>query len=107
MPEQMMTKHVAQRIAQRGVRTEALNVVLAYGEDVPACNGCLKRELRHAQAVHLIADGLPLEVVETALKIEAIVSRDERLVTCYMRAPQCIKRSSIRVRKQIRYGRRV
>ena len=63
--------------------------------------------VHYAQAVHLLAEGLPLEVVETALKIEAIVSRDERLVTCYMRTPRCLKRSSIRVRKQIRYGRRL
>lgn len=107
MSDHLMTKHAADRIAQRGVHPEALNVVLAYGEDAPARDGCLKRELRHTQVHEALADGVPLKIIEAALKIEAIVSREERLVTCYMRSPRCLNRPSRRGRSQKRYGRRV
>lgn len=107
MSYQPMTKHAVERIAQRGVQSQALEVVLTYGADAPARGGCLKRELRHAQVNEILADGVSFDVVEAALKIEAILSREERLVTCYQRAPRCLNRPACRKRIQKRYGRRV
>ncbi|GAA6202930.1 hypothetical protein [Aquicoccus sp. SU-CL01552] len=106
MSDQPMTTHAVERIAQRGIQPQALNVVIAYGHDAPTRDGCLKRELRYTRVSEVLADGVPLKIIEAALKIEAILSREERLVTCYMRSPRCLNRPSRRTRIQKRYGRR-
>ncbi len=107
MSHQLMTKHAVERMSQRGVSSQALEVVLTYGADTPAYDGCLKRALRHAEVNEILADGISLDVVEAALKIEAVLSQEERLVTCYQRAPRCLNRATRRQRINNRYGRRV
>lgn len=107
MSDQPMTKHAVERIAQRGIQPQALAVVFTYGHDTPTPDGCLKRELHYTQLHEALADGVPLKIIEAALKIEAILSSEERLVTCYMRSPRCLNRPSRRARSQKRYGRRV
>lgn len=106
MTEQPMTKHALERLAQRGIQPQALHVVIAYGHDTPTRDGCLKRELRHTRMSEVLADGVPLKIIEAALKIEAILSREERLVTCYIRSPRCLNRSLRRARSRNRFGRR-
>jgi hypothetical protein len=88
-----VTAHAQQRLAQRGICPAAVDVVRIYGVDSPAGGGCVRRELRQEQVVDLSAGGFSLATIERALRLEAIFSRDEQLVTCYQRAP---KRASCR-----------
>lgn len=86
------TLHANRRIAQRGICPEALDLVCTYGIDMPAGNGCVRRELRQNQAQSLLQEGFAIDVVERALRTEAIYSRDEALITCYLRTPRSTAR---------------
>ena len=101
------TRHAAERIAQRGVRLDALEIVLAYGDDIPAAGDCRRREFRHCRMGEALADNVPLSVLEAALKIEAVVSSKDQLVTCYLRTPRNLTRSKNKQRRQDRRGRRL
>lgn len=88
------TEHAQKRIAKRGVCPAALELLHIHGIDSPAGSGCVRREIRHTQTTDLSEQGYAIEVIDRALRLEAIFCRNERLVTCYQRRPQ--RTSSVR-----------
>ena len=87
-PAHIITHHAAKRIEERGIRWDALQVVLLHGDDHPAGRGCVRRELLCSKLGEIIAEGVPHEVAEMALRIEVVLSGEEELITCYRRAPR-------------------
>ena len=86
------TRHAERRIEQRGIRPDALQLVLVHGHDLPAGEGCVRRELRLCQISELSAEGFSLRTIEAALRVEAILSGDDILITCYGRTPRLASR---------------
>src|SRR5690606_32266928 len=68
------TAHARQRIAQRGVCQKALALLSLNGMDSPAGAGRVRRELRYSQMAELHEQGYSLEVIDKALRLEAIFS---------------------------------
>lgn len=87
-----VTRHAALRLAQRGICVHALELLTMHGIDVPAGRGQMRRELRGYQVGALHAEGFSLEIINKALRLEAIFTSDETLVTCYQRTPRHIGR---------------
>lgn len=87
-----ITAHADQRIAQRGICPAALSLVILYGHDAPAGRGCKARELRLSQFPELHELGFSVAAIEKALRIRAILSREEELLTCYQRKPEKLAR---------------
>lgn len=83
-----ITAHADQRIAQRGICPAALNLVILYGVDAPAGNSCKARELRLSQVSELHELGFAVTTIEKALRIRAILSCEEEMLTCYQRNPE-------------------
>lgn len=81
------SKHAEIRIAQRGICIAALEILFEHGDEIMAGSGCFRTRLRWSQARDLRQEGVPLRVVESALRTEAIFSGDETLVTCWKRDP--------------------
>lgn len=82
------TQHAEQRLAQRNVSLEALEILISFGTDLPAGQGRVRRELHAIQAAELRAEGYCAALVDKALRIEAILSADGVLITCYQRTPR-------------------
>ena len=102
------TRHAERRIEQRRISPDALQLVLVHGHDLPAGEGCVRREIRLSQISELSAEGFPLRTIEAALRIEAILSGDDVLITCYGRAPRLASRLPCdKVGHSIRRHRRV
>ncbi|MFY0690753.1 MAG: hypothetical protein JXR14_02385 [Paracoccaceae bacterium] len=101
-----ITAHADQRIAQRGICPAALSLVILYGIDAPAGNGCKARELRLSHFSELHELGFAVTTIEKALRIRAILSREEELLTCYQRNPEKNARQprSRKVRSSLRNG---
>ncbi|MCT8159364.1 hypothetical protein [Pseudoruegeria sp. SHC-113] len=95
-----ITAHANQRIAQRGICRKALNLVALYGHDTPARNGSKAREIRVSQFSELYELGFAVTTIEKALRIRAIITRDEKVQTCYHRPPE--KHARPRRSKQVR-----
>ncbi len=89
-----MTRHATLRLAQRGICKHALELLTLHGIDVPAGRGYVRRELRGYQVGALHAEGFSLEIIDKALRLEAIFTSDEALVTCYQRTPRHIGRGA-------------
>lgn len=88
-----MTRHATLRLAQRGICKHALELLTMHGIDIPAGRGQVRRELRGYQVGALHAEGFSLEIIDKALRLEAIFTSEETLVTCYQRTPRHIGRS--------------
>lgn len=93
-PDTHITRHAALRVAQRNICAQALELVTMHGVDVPAGGGLMRREVRYDQVTALHAEGFSLDVIEKALRLEAIFASDETLVTCYKRTPRHAGRST-------------
>ena len=105
---QPRTRHAERRIAQRGLCPDALQLVLVHGHDLPAGEGCVRREIRLSQISELSAEGFSLRTIEGALRIEAILSGDDVLITCYGRAPRLASRMTYdKMGHNVRRHRRV
>jgi len=98
-----ITAHADQRIAQRGICPAALSLVILYGHDTPAREGCKARELRLSQFPELHELGFAVTTIEKALRIRAIITRDEKVRTCYHRPPE--KHARPRRSQQVRSSR--
>ncbi|CUH46424.1 hypothetical protein RUA4292_00590 [Ruegeria atlantica] len=101
-----MTKHALERAAQRGVSQQDLKLLITYAKYNDAGAGCSRLYLNDQAVQELIADGLPLEVVESAQKSEAIVTSDGRVVTCYRRTRGDRRRRVFPDRRLVRLRRR-
>lgn len=82
------TRHASKRLAQRNICLEALALLTLYGIDGPAGDGRVRRELRNHQVGDLHAEGLSLQIIDRALRLEAIYSAEDILITCYQRTPR-------------------
>lgn len=90
------TGHAQQRMAQRGIRPEAVDLVLAYGTDMPAGNGCSRRELHTIDALALLRGGLPLALVEQGMRLVLILNPSEQMITCYRKSGRGLPRADDR-----------
>jgi hypothetical protein len=79
------TKHADQRMAQRCIAEDALNLVLQYGKSSPAGGKRKTLRLEKTEITELLADGTNRDLVTKAQKIEAIVAADGTVVTTYQR----------------------
>ena len=77
------TKHADQRMAQRCIAKDALNLVLQYGRSTPAGSKCKFLRLEKTEITELLADGINQDVVAKAQKIEVIIATDGTVVTAY------------------------
>jgi len=97
-----ITRHAARRLAQRGVCREAFALLTLHGIDVPVGGGRVRREVRHQQVSGLHADDYSLEVIDRALRLEAIYASDDTLITCYQRAPHLPSRRGAKGSRMLR-----
>ncbi|TNE57497.1 MAG: hypothetical protein EP341_04020 [Sphingomonadales bacterium] len=93
------TNHAKVRIAQRGVATQALELLALHGVDFPAGSGCVRRELLHWQVSDLHNQGYAIAIIEKALRLEAIFTDGDILITCYQRSPKAAAERNPRGRK--------
>ncbi len=84
----VMTTHAQQRIAQRGVRRRELALLVLHGSDISAGKRCVRRFLTKAQLSDLRAQGYDRRTIEGASCLEAVLSSDDVLITCYKRKPK-------------------
>lgn len=82
------TLHAQHRIAQRSICPDALALVGLYGADIPAGRGCVRRALRYSQTTDLHEQGYAFALIEKALRLEAVFSSEDELITCYVRTPK-------------------
>ena len=78
-----LSNHATVRTAQRNVKKDALDIVLTYGVDIPAGAGVSKRSLRVSQLQEIYQDGFSVNAIEKAFNLEAVVSNDGVIITCY------------------------
>ena len=77
------SRHAICRLAQRGVSTEAMRVLLEHGEIYNAGQGCSYVQLSRADLGRLAADGAPKGVLHSLARLQAVVSDEGEVVTCY------------------------
>lgn len=94
--------HAEERIAQRGICSEALALVALYGKAFPAGGGCEKRKVHIKQMSELCEAGYKLHVVERAMNLTAVFSPEGELITCYKGAPNKAPALRTRGRKAAR-----
>ncbi len=87
-----LTIHAAQRIAQRGVSNEALELLVLFGSDIPAGKGVVKRRVLDQSYIDLIDSGYSIELADQAMRLCAVIASDETIITCYKRDPRPYKR---------------
>ena len=87
-----LTNHAKRRSAQRSIKSDALSLVVQFGESHPAGDGCERRVLNRSAAEELIADGVNADLVSNAQKMAAIVSPDEAVITTYFCSARDIKK---------------
>lgn len=98
--------HAEERIAQRGVCPNALELVALFGTAFPAGGGCEKRKVHIKQMSDLCEAGYPLHIIERAMNLTAVFSSDGELITCYKGAPSKSPAPRTRGRKAARMARR-
>lgn len=78
-----VSSHACTRIAQRGVQSQVLDLLLVHGSRSKAGGGCEKYRLLDRTARELEAEGYGTQLLKSATKLRAIVSADGVVVTCY------------------------
>jgi hypothetical protein len=78
-----LSHHATTRMAQRGIRSEALELVLSHGTRIKAGGACEEYVLTDRTGRHLQSEGYDGRAVATAKKIRAIVNSEGVVVTCY------------------------
>lgn len=86
-----VSRHARRRLAQRGIFPDALRLLMAWGHDLPAGGGCVRRTLLATDAAELLAEDIPLVLVEAALRIEAVVGEADDVVTVYARTATTLR----------------
>lgn len=79
----MLSAHAATRMAQRGIRSASLDLVLLHGVPSKAPYDCETYLLPDQAARQLMAAGYDEDVIKAAAKLKAIVGYDGTVVTCY------------------------
>ena len=83
--------HAKERMNQRSIKQEALDLLLAFGDSFPTRNGCELFALRKSTARDLKANGHKPDAIRTAQKIAAIVSSQGCVVTSYFHSRRTMK----------------
>lgn len=79
----VLSNHAIVRIAQRGVRARAMDLLLLHGTGSRAYGKCEEYRLRDSTVRHLRRSGNDHEIVEAARRLVAIVDGHGVVVTCY------------------------
>ena len=82
-----ISNHACTRMAQRGVQSRVLDVLLMHGSRAKTAGGCEKYCLLNRTVRQLEADGYDAQLLKSATKLRAIVSADGAVVTCYRGSP--------------------
>lgn len=77
------SRHAICRIAQRGISAEAMSVLLDHGDAYNAGQGCSYVQLSKAALRRLSAEGAPERVLRNLARLQAVVSGEGEVVTCY------------------------
>lgn len=75
--------HAICRIAQRGISSVALQLILEHGETFYAGRGCSYVQLSKATLRRLSAEGVPESILRRTTSLQAVVSEEGEVVTCY------------------------
>lgn len=75
--------HAICRLAQRGISSEAMKVLLEYGETFNAGQGCSYVQVSKAALKILSAEGAPECILRSVSSLQAVVSAEGEVVTCY------------------------
>lgn len=104
-----VTRHARRHLAQRGIFPDALKLLMAWGHDLPAGGGCVRWTLLVTDAAELLAEDVPLALVEAALRLETVVDKADDVVTVYARSATTLGLGSRRShgRPDHRRGRRI
>lgn len=86
-----LSNHACTRMAQRGVQSQALDILLIHGVRTKAVGGCERYRLLDRTVQQLEAEGYDAQMIEAARKLRAIVSADGAVVTCYRGASKARK----------------
>jgi hypothetical protein len=78
-----ISNHACTRMAQRGVQSRTLDVLLMHGSRARAGGGCERYRLLDRTVRQLEAEGYDAQLLKSATKLRAIVSADGAVVTCY------------------------
>ena len=77
------SRHAICRLAQRGVSAEAMRILLEHGRTYNAGQGCSYVQLSRADLRRLAADGAPEGILRSLARLQAVVSDEGEVVTCY------------------------
>jgi hypothetical protein len=83
-----ISNHAYTRMAQRGVQSRILDVLLMHGSRAKVGGGCERYRLLDRTVRQLEADGYDAQLLKSATKLRAIVSADGAVVTCYRGSPE-------------------
>jgi hypothetical protein len=86
-----LSRHAKERMNQRSIKQEALDLLLTFGDCFPTRNGCELFALRKSTAHDLKANGHQPDAIRIAQKIAAIVSSQGRVVTSYFHSRSTMK----------------
>jgi hypothetical protein len=82
MQRLILTRHARQRLQQRGSRERQVAIVLTYGEEVPAKNGCRFLCLSRKEAALLLRqDVASIRDIDRALRLLVLKDSYDRVVT--------------------------
>lgn len=79
----MLSTHAATRMAQRGIQSAILDLVLLHGTRAKAKRDCEEYVLSGRAARQLEAAGYDNQTIASAIKVRAIVDTEGTIVTCY------------------------
>lgn len=77
------SRHAICRLAQRGVSAEAMRILLEHGRTYNAGQGCFYVQLSRADLRRLAAEGAPEGTLRSLARLQAVVSNEGEVVTCY------------------------
>lgn len=97
----LLSDHAITRMAQRGIQSRSLDILLVHGSRSDAGGGCERYRLLDRTVKQLKTEGYDARALKSATKLRAIVSADGAVVTCYRGSPE--RRRSFG-RKQVRHN---
>ena len=77
------SQHAICRLAQRGVSAETIRMLLEHGRIYDAGQGCSYVQLSRADLSRLAAEGAPERILRSLARLQAVMSKEGEVVTCY------------------------
>ena len=81
--EDLKTRHLMVRCQQRGIRDDAIDLVLSYADKVEKSRGDRLVWMTAKSEREAIQDGFPLEIIERAKRLVVVVGASGMLVTAF------------------------